>query len=91
MVADLIFTNPYNANNMFGTDAQNDRYVAYAVLRYAAYHNVMWNLCWEWTRSPAEGGTYPQDQADFNRIGDLVHNSDPWMAASARASPVDDP
>ncbi len=68
MVADLSITNPYNANNMYGTDTQNDRFVNYAVSRYAAYHNVIWNVSWEWNLSPGRGGAYPQNQADYERL-----------------------
>ncbi len=86
MVADLLLTNFYRNGEMSGTDAQNDRFLRYVAARYAAYDNVIWCLANEWDLG--NGGDYPQDQADFNRFGDIMHNSDPWMAAGAALRPL---
>ncbi len=87
MIADLIVTNFYPNGHMAGTDTQNDRFVQYAMVRYAAYDNVMWSMANEWRRG-AESTTYPQDQADFNRLGGIVRNSDPWLAQGAALRPL---
>ncbi len=86
MVANLVLTNPYSNNRVYGTDTQNDRLIAYAVSRYAAYTNVTWNLCYEWEQ--ANKGTYPQDQADFNRFGGIVRTTDPWMTSDSGLRPL---
>jgi hypothetical protein len=88
MVADLIIANPYEKNRMFGTDAQNDRFVKYVVSRYAAYPNVIWCLCNEWNYAATYGGTYPQDKADFDRWGTIVRKDDPWIAEGASLRPL---
>ena len=82
MKADIIVTNPYRSNRMFGTDAQNDRFVEYAIARYAAYDNVLWTVANEYNWSPSFGGSYPQDKADFNRMGLLLRNDDPFVTSS---------
>ncbi len=88
MVADLILTSPYSSNRQFGTDTQNDRFLNYVVNRYSAYRNVTWCLANEWNYSATNGGTYPQDQNDFNRMGEIVHNGDPWLANGAALRPL---
>ncbi len=83
MVADLIVTNPYYHMRMFGTDAQNNRFVQYVVDRYAAYTNVTWCLCNEWKKmtywsySPSYAYSL-LTKDDFNTMGDIVHDNDPW-------------
>ncbi len=79
IVADLIVTNPYESNRMYGTAAQNDRFVQYVTARYAAYTNVTWCMANEWESSRWYSGTNIQYQADFARMGGLVHTGDPWM------------
>jgi hypothetical protein len=86
LVADLIVTNPYRDNRQYGTDTQNDRFVNYVMARYAAYPNVIWCMCNEWAK--ASTGTYPQDQADFNRMGGLVRDGDPWRAEGKSLRPL---
>ncbi len=85
LVADFIVTTPYRSGRQFGTDTQNDRFINYVVARYASYPNVTWCLSNEWNSS---GGTYPQNQADYNRMGALIRNSDPWMADGASLRPL---
>ncbi len=88
VVADLIITNPYRSNRMFGTDTQNDRFINYVVSRYAAYDNVVWNLANEFDKGSTSGGDYPQEKSDFNRMGALVHNADPWQSQGAAVRPL---
>ncbi len=87
MMADLIVTNFYPNGHMAGTDTQNDRFVRYATARYAAYDNVMWCMANEWELGN-NTTTYPQDQADFNRLGSIVRNNDPWMAQGLSLRPL---
>ncbi len=87
LVADLIVTTPYHSYRQYGTDAQNDRFVNYVVARYAAYPNVTWCLCNEWEAAD-NGGSYPQVKADFNRMGSLIRNGDPWMSQGAGLRPL---
>ncbi len=93
VVADLIVTQPYDKNRMFGTDTQNDRYVRYVVSRYAAYPNVIWCMSNEWEKSSRKkAGAYvypnPQEGDDLSRMGELVRNGDPWMARGAALRPL---
>ncbi len=83
LVADLIVTTPYHSYRQYGTDAQNDRFVKYVTARYAAYPNVIWCVANEW--NTATGGSYPQDQADFNRMGGLIRTNDPWQTSASGA------
>ena len=88
LVADLIITNPYMRNRQFGTDEQNDRFVRYVVARYAAYPNVIWCLANEYNYAANLDFKYPQDQADFNRFGQIIRKSDPWMASDSMLRPL---
>ncbi len=88
MVAELTIFHPYNQNNVFGTDAQNDRFLKYVVARYAAYHNVTWNLSYEWVIADDAGHSNPQDQNDFNHFGSLVRANDPWIARDGGLRPL---
>ncbi len=86
MVADLIVTTPYLNGRTFGTDDQNDRFIDYVRARYAAYTNVTWCVANEWNY--ANSGSYPQNQADFNRMGALLRNNDPWMTSGTSLRPL---
>ncbi len=88
MVAELILVNPYNANNVFGSDTQNQRLLDYAMARYAGYHNVTWCVSWEYGVSANAGGTYPQDAADFNGFGQRVRSKDPWLTQGTSLRPL---
>ncbi len=50
---------------------QDERYVRYALARYAAYPNVTWCVVNEWNYS-----TIPQEE--WNHLGRLVRQEDPW-------------
>ena len=88
MIADLIITNPYWKNRMYGTDEQNDRFVKYVVSRYAAYTNVIWCVANEWNTSARYGGSYPQDHNDFDRMGAVVSANDPGKAKGEFLRPL---
>jgi Protein of unknown function (DUF4038)/Domain of unknown function (DUF5060)/Putative collagen-binding domain of a collagenase len=88
MVADLIITNPYWKNRMYGTDEQNDRFVKYVVSRYAAYTNVIWCVANEWSASVNYRGSHPQDHNDFDRMGRIVSANDPWKAEGEYLRPL---
>ncbi len=93
VVADLIVTQPYDKNRMFGTEAQNDRFVRYVVSRYSAYANVIWCMSNEWEKSSRKkAGVYvypnPQKGDDLSRMGSLVRNGDPWMSQGAALRPL---
>ena len=87
MVADLIVTSPYRNGRVFGTHEQNDRFVKYVVSRYAAYPNVTWCLVNEWAVA-TKAREHPQGQADFNRMGSLIRDGDPWLANGAALRPL---
>jgi Protein of unknown function (DUF4038)/Domain of unknown function (DUF5060) len=64
---------PINDNNRtFGTAAQDDRYLKYAVARYAAFTNVMWCLSNEWQIARNDSAYWT------SRAATLLGN-DPWM------------
>lgn len=79
LVADLIiFT---DARTAFGTQAQDERYVRYALARFGAYHNVIWTLTneWNYTRKP---------QWYWETIGTIVRREDPWMLSGGFLRPL---
>ncbi|MDQ7843714.1 MAG: DUF5060 domain-containing protein [Armatimonadota bacterium] len=79
LVADVIlFT---DAPGAFGTPAQDERYVRYALARYGAFHHVIWTLTneWEYTDRPQEY---------WNAIGAIVRNEDPWMRRGGFLRPL---
>jgi len=90
MVADLIVTNPYRGNRQYGPAEQNDRFVNYVVARYAAYPNVIWCMSNEWEVSAfaKSAGTNQQHKADYDRMGWLVRNGDPWMSRGQAVRPL---
>jgi Domain of unknown function (DUF5060) len=65
----------------FGTQVQDQRYVGYAVARFAAYQNVIWSLTneWNYTKKPKEY---------WNRIGALVRDADPWISDRSGLRPL---
>ena len=75
MMAEIIlFTDP--PADAFETDAQDKRYLRYAISRFAAYPNVVWSLSNEWD--------FVCDSTDavciskFENLGNIVRNEDPW-------------
>jgi uncharacterized protein DUF5060/uncharacterized protein DUF4038/uncharacterized protein DUF5605 len=70
--ADVILFNPYGKFGFETMSAEaDDRYVRYVVARFAAYRNVWWSLAneYDFLRTKTE--------ADWDRIGALVQQSDP--------------
>jgi hypothetical protein len=71
--ADVILFNPYGK---FGfermTPEQDDLYVRYVVARFGAFRNIWWSLCneYDFLRTKTD--------ADWDRIGMLIHNTDPY-------------
>ncbi len=86
MVAELVIFDNNNNNRAYGTSSQNDRFVNYVVNRYAAYHNVIWNLEYEWEYSANYSN--PQYKSDYNRFGGIVRNYDPWMGDGTTSAPL---
>lgn len=71
--ADVILFNPYGK---FGfermTPEQDDLYVRYVVARFGAFRNIWWSLCNEYDFLRTKTDT------DWDRIGTLIHNTDPY-------------
>jgi len=79
MIADLILFLDHPRG--FGTEPEDQRYVRYALARYAAYPNVTWCLTNEWN--------YTQKSAAYwNRIGTIVRTEDPWMEDGEKLRPL---
>ncbi|WP_286307908.1 DUF5605 domain-containing protein [Agromyces mangrovi Wang et al. 2018] len=71
--ADLIFFHPYDRWGFAELGAAvDDRYVAYVVRRLAAYPNVWWSLANEYDL------LLTKDAEDWDRIGTLVRENDPF-------------
>jgi hypothetical protein len=79
IVADLvIFTDSATA---FGNQAQDERYLRYAVARFGAYHHVIWTLTneWNYTKRP---------QSYWNTMGWIVRREDPWGSRDGSLRPL---
>ena len=72
--ADLILFHPYDGGH-WGFDRmtpdEDDRYLRYVVARLAAFRNVWWSLANEWDFMKEKR------EADFERFGRIVRESDP--------------
>lgn len=71
--ADIILFNPYGKFGFETMDAAgDDRFVRYVVARFGAYRNVWWSLAneFDFLRTKTE--------ADWERIGTLIQNCDPF-------------
>ncbi|HEU6447682.1 MAG TPA: DUF5060 domain-containing protein [Verrucomicrobiae bacterium] len=71
--ADIILFNPYGHWGFNSMSPENDeRYIRYVVARFSAYRNVWWSMAneWDFLRTKTE--------ADFNRLGMLVMQCDPY-------------
>ena len=79
MIADLILFADDAA--IWGTSTQNDRYVQYAIARFAAYRNLTWCVSneWNYTRQP---------QSEFDHLGGIISSQDPYMYNSSARRPV---
>lgn len=65
---------------VFGSVPQDDRYVRYAVARYAAFPNVMWCLSNEWQ-------TARNDAAYWTNRATTLTNNDPWAFDASHTRP----
>lgn len=73
VVAELImFVNDSTNQYMFGTRAQDERYVRYINARYAAFPNVIWCLTNEWNYTG-------KDKDYWNSLGRVMRQEDPWL------------
>lgn len=73
MYADIILLS--DSGHTYGTLAQDQRFVRYALARLAAYPNVLWTLTNEWQYSNSQ---YGKDWIYWNDLGTLMRNEDPW-------------
>lgn len=73
MVADLLL---FNYGTIYGTQIQDERYLRYAIDRYAAFPNVIWCLVNEWNYTP-------KSQSYWNAMGTIVRNEDSWISEGA--------
>lgn len=76
---------PIDGQRTFGTQPQDERYLKYAVARYAAFPNVVWALSNEWQLTG-------KDAAYWNALGDILtvtpaglpNPYDPWMFRNSK-------
>lgn len=78
MVADLLL---FNYETIYGTQVQDERYLRYAIARYAAFPNVIWCLVNEWNYTP-------KSQSYWNAMGRIVRDKDPWISEGAFLRPL---
>jgi len=81
--ADLILFNAYVkfGANQWGTPAQDERFLRYALARYGAFHNVIWCVANEWAASR-------KPQTYIDTLGSIVRNEDPWIARGSFLRPL---
>jgi hypothetical protein len=72
MVADLIVFVDDAA--VWGTSAQNDRYLRYAIARYASHHNLTWCVSNEWNYTG-------QPQSELDHLGSILAAEDPYASS----------
>jgi hypothetical protein len=74
----VIFTDTASA---FGTEAQDERYLRYALARFGAFHHVIWTLTneWNYTKRP---------QSYWDTMGRIVRREDPWLAHGEALRPL---
>lgn len=80
MVADLIpFANEGagREGQLFGTRAQDERYLRYLIARYAAYPHAIWCLTNEWNYTG-------KDRDYWNGLGRIARDEDPWGDEAGR-------
>ena len=79
MVADIVLF--ADTPLAYGTQTQDERFVRYALSRFGAYHNVIWNLTneWNYTKKP---------QSYWNGIGGILKTEDPWMLQGSAHRPL---
>jgi hypothetical protein len=80
IVADIIVFS--DQDRAHGSNAQDERYTRYAIARFAAYPNVIWDLRNEYQLAPVMGASY------WNNIGLIFRNEDPWMSENGQDRPL---
>lgn len=82
----IIFKDPATGvdtnNRTFGTVAQDDRYLRYAVARFGAFPNVMWALSNEWQFTGKDKNYWNARAATLAGTGP-ANSYDPWMYSAA--------
>ena len=73
MYADIILFS--DSPHSYGTLTQDQRYVRYAISRFAAYPNVLWTLTNEWQISEREFG---KGWSYWDGMGNIIRSEDPW-------------
>ncbi len=81
MIADVILFN--DQARTYGTTAQDQRYLRYALARLAAFPNVIWCLSNEWQLSP-----HGSDKPYWDTLGGIVRNEDPWLNQGGQQRPL---
>ncbi len=79
MIADLILF--ADDKTSWGTPAQNDRYLSYAIARYAAYPNLIWCVSNEWNYTD-------QPQKEIDHLGAMIASQDPYMYEGQAQRPL---
>lgn len=74
LVADLILFADSPA--VWGTSGQNDRYLRYALARYAGYPNLIWCVTNEWNYTN-------QPKSEFDHLGGIVAAEDPYFSSGS--------
>ena len=77
-VAELLL---FNYRDIYGTQTQDERYLKYAIARYAAFPNVIWCLANEWNYTP-------KSQSYWNTLGEIVRRQDPWFSREKFLRPL---
>jgi len=81
----IIFKDPATGldnNRTFGTVAQDDRYLKYAVARFGAFPNVMWALSNEWQFTGKDKLYWNARAATLAGTGP-ANSYDPWMYSAS--------
>jgi len=72
--ADIILFHTYDRWGFEYMDAESDdRYIRYAVARFAAFRNVWWSLANEYDIMPAK------EESDWDRFFQIIRDSDPYQ------------
>jgi hypothetical protein len=79
MLAEIILYTDLNPEAFAPDATRDDRYIRYAVARYAAFPNVMWCLANEWQlNKPPVTNDVGAKKAYFQARGNTLRDSDPW-------------
>lgn len=80
---------PPTCESFFGDLTQDQRYVRYAIARYAAYPNVIWSLTNEW-QCTLQPKSYWNDMGCLIRggCGGYGASADPWFSDTTKLRPL---